>query len=72
VVSAWSFQASRSVFSGQSDGSVLSWQSRRSVRGYRDSGGRLRPVPLGIAAVVVTAAVAATWVAAGSGPSRPG
>jgi hypothetical protein len=38
MLSAGSYQSRSSALSGQSDGSLLSWQSSNAVRGRRETG----------------------------------
>jgi hypothetical protein len=66
MLSAGSYQARGSVLSGQSDGSVLSWQSTHGLRGRRTDG-PVDPVLVGSVAAVATALSAFVWLRARRG-----
>jgi hypothetical protein len=63
MLSAGSYQSQSSVLSGQSDGSVLSWQSTHRLRGRRASGS-LDSRIVGSLVVGTTVLVAAGWLRA--------
>jgi hypothetical protein len=61
MLSAASYQSRVSLLSGQSDGSVQSWQGSR-IGGHRHDGGSWDPVLVGSLVAGTTVLVATGWI----------